>query len=89
MAAHQDGDSLSCQFPQQRADLPCAGGIEPARGLVEEQQARRAQQCSGDAETLTHPRRVAAHPVVGAAPQAHQPEQLVDGPGRASAVKLG
>ena len=52
--------------------------VEAGRRLVEQQQARLAQQRRGDPEPLAHPVRVAADPVLGAVGELDDLERLVD-----------
>ena len=66
------------------------GRIETAGRFVEQQQPRTAQQRRGEAESLTHPGRVAADPVVGATAETDSLQRGVDLPGaRAPSVELG
>src|SRR5207247_1469819 len=65
------------------------GRVEPCRGLVEQEQARPAQQRSGDAEPLAHAVRVAPDAVARAIAQVDDLEHLVDPPGGAVAVERG
>ena len=58
------------------------GRIEPGRRLVEQEQARIAEERRGDPEPLAHPVRVPADPVAGAVAQLDDVEHLVDAAAR-------
>src|SRR3954451_14742615 len=68
--------------------FPHPGGIEARCGLIQQQEARIAQQGGGDAEALSHPMRVAAHLVLRAIAKLDDLENLVD-PLRAVAAVEG
>ena len=74
----QDRDPVGRQPPDQVAHVAHAGRVEAGRGLVEEQEARPAQERPGEPEALAHPVRVAADAVAGAVVQVDQPQELVD-----------
>ena len=71
----------------ERAHVPHAGRIEAGRRLVEQQQARRAQQRPGDAEALAHAVRVAADLVLRAVGEVDGVEHLADAAFGAFAVE--
>ena len=89
VAGEQDGHALLGQAPDQLAHVAHAGGVEAGGGLVEDQEARPAQQRGGDAKALAHPVRVAAHPVLGAGAELDHVEHLVDAPGGPVTVERG
>ena len=63
--------------------------VEAGGGLVEDQQARAAQQRGGDAQALAHPVGVAAHAVLRPRGQLDDLEHLVDPLPRAATVERG
>ena len=90
VAGQQHRDALVGELAHQRGDGAGARGVKAARGLVEQQQPRRAQQRGGDAQPLAHPGGVAAHPAAGAArsrPTRSSASSM--GPARHVAVELG
>ena len=54
MRVEQHGDAAAAQLLEQRPHGAAAGGVERARRLVEQQQARRADQRLGEPEPLLH-----------------------------------
>ena len=54
------------------------GGVEARRRLIQQQQARLAEQRRGDAQALAHPVGVAADLVLGAIAKLDDLERLVD-----------
>ncbi len=69
VARHQHGATLVGEPAQQRADPPDTVEVEAVDRLVEEQNARVPQQCTGDAEPLAHAERVALDPPPGRGPR--------------------
>ena len=74
----EDGAALVGQEAQQVADPHHAVGVEPVDRFVQHHDRRVAQQGQGDAESLTHPERVAGDPLVRHVDQADLGEHLVD-----------
>jgi hypothetical protein len=72
----QHCDVAAAQLFQQAADDPPSDRVERTGRLVEQQKARRADQCLGDAEPLLHPLRHRLHPGAGGVAQLHQFQQL-------------
>src|SRR5205085_424343 len=67
MARNEDGHAaLAGEIAQQLADLADARGIEPVRGLIEDQQLWIAEQRLRDAEALTHAEGVGADALIEA-----------------------
>jgi hypothetical protein len=63
-------------------------GVEAVGRLVEDQDARVAEQRAGQAEALPHAERVVARAPIGGVLQAHQPQQLLHpGAGDAGGVR--
>ena len=89
MRAEQDRHPLPGQAPDHRPHVAHAGGIEPGRRLVEQEQPWRAEQRCGNAEALAHPVRVAADLVASPFGQVDQVEYLGDPRGRVAAVVGG
>ena len=54
VAAEHDGRAVAGELPHHRADVACAGRIDRAGGLVEQEQPRAAQQGRGEPEALAH-----------------------------------
>ncbi len=82
----QDGDAAAAQLLEQAADDPPADRVEGAGRLVEQQQARAADQRLGDPEPLLHPLRHRLDPLAGGLAELDQVEQLrplLRAPGRA------
>ena len=73
----------------ERAHVAHARGIEPGGRLVEQEQARVAEERGRDPEPLAHAVRVAADPVPGPVSQLDDVEHLVDAVLRAEAVVVG
>ena len=67
-------------------DLVAAAGIQPGGRLVEEQQARPADQASGDVETPPHPAGVRRHLAVAGLGEAERCQQLVGAGSGAAAL---
>ena len=57
-------------------------GVEAVGRLVEDQDARIAEQCAGDRQALAHAHRVALHRPVGCIGEADRRQDLVDPAGR-------
>ena len=76
VGVQQDGDPATAQLGQQVAHDAPPDGVERARGLVEQQQARPADQGLRDAQALLHAlrHRLDAAPALVAEPD--QPQQL-------------
>jgi hypothetical protein len=92
VAAEDDGSALVRQTPGDGAHVARAGRVEGARRFVEDQQPGRTQQRRGEAETLTHARRVACHGDVCARGETDLFEDVVDpfaAAGSAIAVETG
>ena len=77
MAGEQDGAALAGQRAQEVAEPADGLGIEAVGGLVEDEQARVADQGAGEAEALADPERVAAVPPVGGPGQLDKLQELV------------
>ena len=74
----ENHDALAREIPQEIAEPHPFFRIEPAGGLVHDQQARIVEQRLGDSDPLPHPARESAQwppPDVG---EVHEVEQLVD-----------
>ena len=78
VAGEQHRDPFVGETADQRAHVAHPGRVEAGRGLVEDQQARAAQQRGGDPEPLAHAVRVAADLVLGAGAELDDVEHLVD-----------
>ena len=78
VAREQHGDAAVGERADERAHVAHAGGIEPGRGLVEQQQGRAADQRPGDAEALAHAVRIPTDAVLGASGEVDRVERLVD-----------
>ena len=65
VARHQHRASLAGEVPQQAAQPADAVRVEAVRRLVEDEDARVAEQRGGQAEPLPHAHRVAAHLALG------------------------
>jgi hypothetical protein len=89
VAGEQHRHALIGQLAHQRGDTARAAGIKAARRLVQQEQARGAQQRGGDAQALAHPRGVAAHPARAAIGQADARQHVVDEARGHVAVELG
>ena len=74
----QHGLARLGQRGDQRAQLACADRIDPDRRLVEEEHRRVVQEAARDVQPLPHPAAVALDPLLLAALQADEVEQLVD-----------
>ena len=55
---HEHRHAIVRERPQHGTDFGDPVGIEAIRGLVEHEQLRTGQQCSTDAQSLTHAERV-------------------------------
>src|SRR5262249_55408177 len=71
------------------AHVAHAGRVEPGRRLVEQQEPRRAQEGSRDAEALAHAVRVAADAILRPVAQVDELEHLLDAPPRDGIVVVG
>ena len=90
VGGQQDGAPVVGVVAEQVAHPADAGRVETVRRLVQDEHRRVADQGGGDAETLTHPERVVAHPPVRlGAGEADQVEQLGDPGGRDTHDLLG
>ena len=89
VAGEQHGDAVVGQAADQQAHVAHPGRVQAGGGLVEDQQARTAQQRGGDPQALAHAVRVAADAVPGARGQLDGREHLVDALARAAAVEGG
>jgi hypothetical protein len=85
VAGEEDGTALGRERLQKGADPEHALGVETVDRLVEQHDPRIAEQRRGDAQTLPHPEREAAHARAGDLAQPHQIEHLID-PSQADAV---
>ncbi len=74
----QHGRAGRAELADELAHVLHALRVEAARGLVEDDHLGPAEQRVGDAETLLHAVRVAAHLAVGAVQQADRVEHLGD-----------
>ncbi len=89
VAGEQDRHAAVGQAPHERAHVAHPGGVQAGRRLVEQEQARLADEGAGDAQPLAHAVRVAADLVLGAVAEVDRLERLLDaGPGVA-AVEAG
>ena len=73
----QDGPAGLAEPAQQCADLHDAGGVQPVRRLVEQEQLGVGQQRRGDAQALLHAEREAPHRLAVAPAEADDVEHLV------------
>ena len=74
---HEHGDAeLAARAPHQVQHLLAARGVEPVRGLVEEDQAGVVHERLRQLHALLHARRVAAHLAVALLEQAHVAQRL-------------
>jgi len=72
MAGDKNGQPLLLHLlAQEREDFTRALRVQAIGWLVEDEQARAAQQSASDAKTLFHARRIDSHPVVLPLRQAH------------------
>ena len=78
VARHEHGLARRGELLERRAHGDDAGRVEPVRRLVEEQQARVAQQGGRDAEPLLHPERIGLDAVLRPLAQADELEELLD-----------
>ncbi len=89
MAGQQHGDTLVGKLAHEGGDGAGTAGVQAARRLVEQEQARGAQQCGGDAQPLTHASGIATHPTAGSLAESHAFQHLVDEARGHLAVELG
>ena len=85
----QHGHALVGEPAHEHPHVAHAGRVEPGRRLVEQQQARRAQQRGGDPEPLLHAVRVALDLVALAVGEVDRVERGVDARVRVAAVERG
>ena len=78
VAGEQHGDPVFGEAANQLAHVAHPGRVEARGGLVEDQQARPAQQRGGDPQALAHAVRVAARPGARRAGSARRRQHLVD-----------
>jgi hypothetical protein len=85
----QHGDSLACEPAHEIAHVAHPGRVETGGRLVEQEQARPAQERRRDAQPLTHTVRVAADLVSRTVLQVDELEHVVDVQTRVAAVIVG
>jgi hypothetical protein len=73
MGVEQDGDAPTAQLLQELAHDAAPSWVERARGFVEQQQARRANQRLRDPQSLLHPLRQGLHAPLG---RVHETDEL-------------
>jgi hypothetical protein len=78
VTGEQHRDPVVGEAADQQAHVAHAGRIEPRRGLVEDQQARAAQQGGRDPQALAHPVGVAADPVSRPRSELDDRKDLID-----------
>ena len=76
LGGEQDGHALGLELAHGRPDLLPAAGVEPGRGLVEEEQPRSLDHAHRQVEAALHPARVGPGPSPGSVDEVELVEQL-------------
>ena len=77
MGGHEDGDAeLAARAAHEVQHLLAPGGVQPVRGLVEEDEARVVHERLRQLHALLHARGVAAHLAVALLEEAHVAQRL-------------
>ena len=78
MAGDQDGLAFAREAAYEVAQPADAFRVEPVGRLVQDQELRVAEECAGEAKTLSHPEGVAADAKVPGSGEIDQFEHRVD-----------
>jgi hypothetical protein len=74
----EDDDALAGQIREQVAEADALFGIEPGRGLVDDQELRIVEERLRDADALAHAAGKSAERALARIGEVHQHQQLVD-----------
>ena len=82
MARDEDGLPRRCERTKEIAQPPDPLGIQPVRGLIENEQLRISEQRTGNAQALPHAERIAADRALGDIRNSDETQHLVDATSR-------